>query len=328
MPIVKARLKDGREVLVADLIEGKIENPGFPISYIRAATEDRPWDGSPHVTALLNGTRETFLKYVSKYTVDLDGMTIPMAGTKFHSNMENPVDITEIHLSFYGIQGISDLLDVHPQTGELSIVDYKLVGSFALKKWLGIVSTLVPEMDDFGNPVYLKSGRNKGSQKMKKEIVMDPTKADRFNYTMQVNIYRVLLEAVLNSAETIEKFPKLKPHFGKKVSKLQIFYVLRDGNLNHDFSFNSYLEDAEIYPDEKVVNFIEMRATAIKMVMDKFESLSATEVNPFVAAKSVCPGLCSDDETWHGKKCESYCPVARACYAITPREGGPEWNQS
>ena len=316
MPIARVELKDGRIVPVDDIIQGKVRDSGFPISFIRAALKEHLWDGSPHVTALLNGTRETFLKYVSKYTLKLDQMAIAMAGTKFHANMENDVDLTELKISFDGIQGATDLLEVDPITGSLSICDYKLVGSFALKKWLGIVSKDVPVTDDFGNPVYLKSGKNAGQVKTKKEVRMDPAAADKFNYTMQTNIYRIIINAILADPKLLEKFPDLKGYEGQTVHAINIFFVLRDGSINHDFSNNSYLEPVEILPDEEVNAFIEDRAGRIRLAMSTYTRLKEEGASNQDAVIKSCPPMCSAHETWYGRKCADYCSVSEACNHI------------
>jgi hypothetical protein len=284
------------------------------MSYIRAVCDSREWDGKPHVTALLTGTREQYLKHVSKWTVDLDGMAMAVAGTRLHSNLEEKADIGELKVSMDDVQGSLDLLE-EDVDGSLMIVDYKLVGSFKLKKWIGMSSRLIPVLDAYGNPVYLKSGPNKGKPKMTSEKCIDPDSVDRFDYTMQTNIYRVALERLLANEEFIKANPKYAEHADKKIDKIRIFFVLRDGSIAHDFSFNTSFEEVEILPDNNVLEFINVQANDLVDAINSWEKDKEAhpDENPMVLAKRNCPRKCSSRETWNGKKCENYCPVYTAC---------------
>jgi hypothetical protein len=316
MPLAFVRVRDGESYPVEKVLSGEIE-VDFPMSYVRAVCNERVWSGRPHVTALLTGAREQYLKHVSKYTLDLDGMAMAVAGTTLHANLEKHGDYVELPLALDEVQGTMDLLEELPN-GDLRIVDYKLVGSFKLKKWLGIGSKLVPALDDFGNQIYLKSGPNKGKPKMVKEKSVNPENADRFDYTMQTNMYRVLIESLLNNPGFIKDFPEYEKFQGKKISEIRIFFVLRDGSIAHDFSHNTSFEKVEVLPDEKVQAFISERSAAITAAIEGWEESKSANpgMHPADRAKEFCPPMCSDRETWEGRKCEKYCPVFEACKRI------------
>jgi hypothetical protein len=314
MPIIGGILRDGTKVETEKLLSGEYENPGFPLTFIKEALKDRPWDGRPHVTGLLVGTREQYLKYISKYFIDLDKAVIPMAGTRFHSNMEDTVLLTEIGIEIDGVQGTLDLLEELPN--ELNIVDYKLVGSFKMKKWFGIVSRPVPEVDNYGNPVRYKTGQRKGQAKMKKEKFQDDDAKEQFDYTMQINIYRVAVNALLSSEMCKTVLGEGSSLYGKTVDNGKIFFALRDSSLQHDFSFNSYYETCEKLPDAEVKAFIKEKATLLKTAMVNWEAdIESGESRQDAAVKN-CPGMCSAKETWDGRKCEKYCDVREACKAM------------
>lgn len=315
MPIVGGILRDGTKVPTEDFFNGKCPDPGFPLSFIKEALKPRDWDGRPHVTQLLVGTREAYLKNVSKYFIDLDAAVIPMAGTKFHANLEDDSSLTELSVEVDGLQGTLDYLEVYPWDNTIGITDYKLVGSFRMIKWFGITKRPVPVTDDYGNQVYYKTGAKKGQAKMKNEHFISEEAKDRFDYTMQVNIYRLAVEQILSNEE-LTKQTDLKALAGKKVDRLKIFFALRDSGINHDFSFKSFYEDCEFLSDESVRVFIKEKSEPLIDAMASWKAEledAVTAEDRLMAAYHNCPGLCSNKETWGGKKCTDYCDVKDAC---------------
>lgn len=313
MPIIGGILKDGTKVKTEDFFNGICPEPGFPLTFIKEALKTREWDGNPHVTSLLTGTREQYLKNVSKYYVSLDGMVLAMAGNRFHANMEDDMLLTEIGISLNGIQGTMDLLEVYPWDETLGVTDYKLVGSYRLIKWFGISKRPIPVTDDFGNPVFIKTGKNKGQPKTKTEHYVSDEAKERFDYTMQTNIYRVAIERMLADPDWQKSNPEQSAIFNKKIMRLRIFFAIRDSGINHDFSFNSFYEDCERINNREVLNFIADRSKKIIDAMANWNSdIESGETRIDAAAKN-CPPMCSAKETWNGKKCEKYCDVREAC---------------
>lgn len=316
MPIVGGILRDGTKVFTEDFFNGKCPDPGFPLTYIKAVLTGREWDGKPHVTGLLTGTREYYLKNVSKYFVDLDAAILAMAGTKFHENMEDDTDLTEFNVGIAGVQGTMDYLEEFPWDKTLGIVDYKLVGSFKMTKWFGITKRPVPVHDQYGNPEFYKTGARKGQPKMKNEHFVSEEAKDQFDYTMQVNIYRLAVEAMLSSKEWQAKHPEKAHMFDKKIDRMRIFFAIRDSGINHDFTFKSFFENCKKMDDETIKSFIEEKSRPLLSAMANWKAEledAETSQDRLMAAFNNCPAMCSARETWGGKKCTSYCDVREAC---------------
>ncbi len=294
---------------IADVLSGKIEM-NFPLPYLIAVGKIREWDGHLHVTDLYNGMRETFLKYTTLFAIDPDDMAFAVAGQFKHNVMEDESNpFHEKQIIYRNILGQLDLLDKRPN-GEYWITDYKNQGAFAVRKFMGWIKKYTPEIDNYGVPVKYKSGKRAGQQKLKGEWILDPSKADRSQYEFQLNIYRKAIEESL----------------GITISKLKIFFMLRDGGLaatrEQGLTKNTYFEDVKKLDDKTIDAYIDSKSGTAQNIIE----FQTTEGHPqderWEALKRLCPPLCSEKERWHNKetgvntKCEKYCSVSELCGRI------------
>jgi len=296
------RFKSEEIVPVSDVLADPLQYPEFPPYYYLWAADQRELDGHYHITDLLLGTREAFLKYTADRIIDLDSAAPMLAGSFKHGaldRMENPFEPnivfkTEHSVEYKGIQGRIDAFYIDYNKKILVIDDMKTGGAFSYKKYMGIVNESVPVVDEMGDPVLYKSGARKGLQKYKTETRLDPSKADTFEYDVQVSFYYYAL---------VEKDPKLK-HFTKQ---LWIHFMLRDGGLaavqsqgvkSHNFREPVTLMDQRLL-DHYILNQKEMLDHALK--------------------SGNCPPICPD--TWDKKKCQfKYCNVVDVCQKIQALE--------
>ena len=174
------------KVLIEDVLSGKVVMENFLLAYLKEVAS-RGWDGSMHVTDLYNGSRETFLKHTTFYSIEPDKAAFAVAGTLKHKALEQDEDFSEMDVSYKGIVGTLDLVEEQPN-GDLWIVDYKNQGAFAVRKFMGWNKTYIQELDSQGIPVRFKSGKRKGEIKQKSHWVLDPSKADRESYEFQLNL--------------------------------------------------------------------------------------------------------------------------------------------
>ena len=287
-------LKDGDETvkaLVSDVMEGKYDSIlKFPKSYLSMVSDERPWKGKPHVTDLLNGPRMVFLKHTTDYAIDPGKSSFRVLGIQAHSKFENYSEFGEVDLGDENVIGRTDLLEDNGD-GTFTVTDYKVVGSYKVAQAIGIYKERVDVLDDNGNQVVFKSGAKVGQVKTKLELRFDPLKADKKDWTRQLNIYRMLIQKQLHL----------------KVTKLQIFAVVRDGGTIAAFTRglkdNTYLVPIDIFEESVVNGFVEEHS---KELLDAFETGK--------------PRICTAEECWDGKRCREYCEVADACEAM-----GCEW---
>lgn len=301
--MIKYFIDGDYKYLVSDVLSGKV-HLDYPISYLRHIANSREWTGKLHVTDLFNGSRETYLKYVTAYGVDPDDMAFAVSGTMKHDSLENDIG-SEISLEYKGIIGRSDLFEKQPD-GSYWVIDYKTSGAYAVRKFMGWQKRQVPVLDEFGNQVYLKSGKNKGKPKMKSEWFLDPSTADREIYEYQLNIYRKAAEKM-----------------GLVVSNMKIFFILRDGGLaaTRDQGLNrkTYYPDVNKLSDAQIDDYIHKRSIVADNIKQYFDNSKVTE-EVTEDLKRFTPPLCSEKERWFengvSKKCEFYCPVRNICRRI------------
>ena len=303
-------IEGDKKYVIADVLSGKIEMEKFPLPYLIAVGKIREWNGHLHVTDLYNGMRETFLKYTTLYAIDPDEMAFAVAGQFKHNVMEdtdNPFH--EKQIIYRNIMGQLDLLD-HKPNGEYWLTDYKSQGAFAVRKFQGWQKKYVPELDDYGVQKVLKSGKNVGKKKTKAEWFCDPKTADRSQYEFQLNIYKKAIEESL----------------GITISKLKIFFILRDGGLaatkEQGLNKNTYFEDVKILDDETINAYIDSKSGTAQNIIDFQATEGQTQDERWDSLKNLCPPLCSEKERWHdpasgrNKKCEKYCSVSELCGRI------------
>lgn len=295
---------------IADVLSGKIQMEGFPLPYLKAIGVEREWDGYLHVTDLYNGKRETYLKYTTFYSVDPDASAFAVAGTFKHNVMEDPDNpFHEKELIYRNIKGKLDLLDKQ-FNGDYWITDYKNQGAFAVRKFQGWQKKYIPDIDEFGVQIFYKSGARKGQKKMKGEWILDPASADKSQYEFQLNIYKKAIEENL----------------GITVSKLMIFFVLRDGGLaatrEQGLTRNTYFEEVKILDDKVINDYIDEKCTTSQNIIHFRMTEKLSQDERWDALQKLCPPKCSAKERWHNEstgkdtKCEKYCPVSELCGRI------------
>lgn len=296
----KAYIGDEERIVlvpVADALEGKFPDgvkSRFPKSFLEMASEDRPWSGKPHVTDLIAGPRYVWLKHTTDYSIDPNEAVYRVLGIQAHKKLEGIGETSEVDLVGDDVVGRSDLIEPNGD-GTYTITDYKVVGSYKVAKALGIYSESVPVLDDSGKPVMFKTGQRAGLPKTKKQVMVDPKKADRKDWIRQLNVYRYLAMKSL----------------GIIISNIQIFAIVRDGGtvaaISRGVTEPTYLFALPIFTEETVETFIKERSAAITDAMNG----------------GVTPRVCDASESWEGNKCKRYCEVSARC-----RELGCHWLES
>lgn len=285
MPLKWFICPDGQKIEVGDCLkEGgcRMNNRCATRSYLKLAAQERPWTGKPSTTQLIAGTLYAFLKLVKDYAVAPDSKAFMINGTNGHAKLEEAGDGDEYSkleevFANSDISGISDVIEE-----ELSIItlwDYKVSGSFKVQKALGY-KVVEEETDE----VY-KTGKRKGEKKTTKILVYKPEIQDTFDWTMQENKYRIEYEK----------------KSGKKIAKLKIQIIVRDGNTyiarQRGVFLNVYTINIPILEDSVVQEYFN------KKKEDLFKALEQGHWNE----------ICTKHENWDGLKCEKYCEVAEFC---------------
>jgi hypothetical protein len=260
------------------------------LSYLELVGFDREWQGvSP--SAAGNGPRYLYLKAVKDYAIDPQDRAWAALGTSVHGKVSihkyNRHVLAEEPLSDEEMKGTADALEADEQEpGSFVLTDLKVWGSFKVAKALGVVQVDKPVLDDKGEPVLLKSGKNKGQPKTEKETVIDPAKADLLDVAFQLNRYRIFFERA-----------------GFPISRMQIMAIPRDGNTyiakSRGIDKNLYLIPVPFMSDTEVLVF--------------YHNLQA-QVDTAFAAGYV--NKCNSWESWEGRKCNGYCEVAEQCEAM------------
>jgi len=101
-------------------------------------------------------------------------------------------------------------------------------------------------------------------------------KKDYKDYTLQLNMYRLLLEQE-----------------GFSVKSMKIAFIVRDGSLTRNGTFKWI--DIPFITDEEIVDWAYIRSSNLKLAIE----MDAT------------PPICED--TWGGRLCKTYCPVKNKC---------------
>uniref|UniRef100_A0A6M3LF92 PD-(D/E)XK nuclease superfamily protein n=1 Tax=viral metagenome TaxID=1070528 RepID=A0A6M3LF92_9ZZZZ len=238
----------------------------------------------PSTTELLNGTLHSFLKLTKPYYVDPDSRAFMIAGSKHHAGLDAIAKelglAAEVALSID--RDIFDLVELEEEG--LVLTDYKLWGSFKVAMALGIVE--IGKKPDPSGDVYKSSGKwgKAGSPKMIPEFGIDPSKIDNWEVELQLNRYRVMLEAL-----------------GVKVNRMQIQVTVRDGGLyianQRGVERNTYKIPVRIMDDEEVKEYFSYKDTCLKTAL----------------AHNEWEYPCTDKESWDGIRCKRFCDVADYC---------------
>ncbi len=273
----------------------------YPLTYLQMVANERPWSGTPSVTQLLKGSRQAYLELTEDYAVDPDDAAFRVLGTKAHLNLETQqYQLTEVDLLVDDIKGTSDLLEPAP-ANRLWLTDYKTWGSFPVMRALGIEMVDVPQFwEDSGNPIVYKSGKRAGQQKTRKEP-RQTNKPDYRDVQLQVNKYRIMARAHLDALGD-----------DRQITIMRVFVVVRDGGTGSARQRGVLTNTASIQippmDDAVVQRYFERKQAALLGALDSGDA----------------PPPCSEDESWQGRKCQRYCPVAEHCAKLgdNPHLGG------
>lgn len=302
---------DGSKELVTDVLLEKgseLQRKNVPLPYLRlVVSKPREYKGTMGVTSVLNGHRANYFKYKIKPDFDLNGSAFMALGISSHNMLDDNTadkDESEEWLKDGKIIGREDLLEINE--GLNILTDYKVSGSYKVASSIGITEGVPePVFDDFGNPVlYLRNGKgfSKGDQKMQKTWVIDPAKAECWEYQMQLNKYRLMYKKR-----------------GIKVDRMQIFFIVRDGGTHMSKSRgvdkNIYLLEVPELPEKEVEQFYTTRSEQFHKIMEDAKEIEGTpeEIVKKTIEKGVSIPLCNSRENWDGRKCESYCSYSFAC---------------
>lgn len=237
----------------------------------------------PSITELLCGTREIYLKKTYPYAIDPKTQLYALHGTAVHTLNENHTEGNMLSEERLYTQLTSGQMDLYGQVltqEDTTLGDFKVTSSYKLMKALGIYKVDVPTEE-----VY-KTGLKKGQPKTRKEFRYDGVR-HIMDWAIQLNAYRMLLESV-----------------GYEVKDMVIQALCRDSGLRiaaeRGITDSVYLIPIYKISDHWLTQYIETKAHRLE------QALQTQEV----------PSLCSAKETWHGRKCDGYCPVSEQCKAL------------
>lgn len=248
-----------------------------PYPYLLEAGADRPRESIPSVTQLLLGTREAYLKITQDYAVNPLSEVYAILGTATHSILGNSeFGLSDGKLFGWNIQGTPDL--VASENGKNIIEDYKVIGSYKVALMLGMGKEEIETGEFYKN----------GKPKTKKVFHKGWEKAENWEYTMQLNMYRILYE----------------DKTGEKIHQLKNFCIVRDGGTiaskSRGIFENTAYIDVPILDDAVVKEYFFAKRDAL------LDALNNKEMPP----------ICAPRERWdNNKKCESYCDVKQWCPA-------------
>ena len=283
MPLKGFKYPDGERISLDDVRERNvdIERMGMALPTLLYMSKQRDNDRPPSTTELISGSCQAYLQRTEDYYINPQGNAFSLAGTIHHNKLEDSASsdmMAELSLEYEGITGIVDLYDSKSKT----LIDYKNTGSYKASQILGLQST----EEEHPTEVYKRGGRwgAKGSPKIIKVFYRDPATADFGDWGWQINFYRLMLE-----------------ENGYDVNNMYLQMTIRDGGVHAAKSRGVY---DNIYLVE--VPYINNEVLKRKF-LDKRDILISS-----LETKTV-PTMCTPEETWDGRKCESYCPVREVC---------------
>ncbi len=298
---------DGERFLVKDCLEKGLLSEYYTLPYLLMCSDERPWTGKPSVTQLINGTRLEYLKILTDYAEDPSDKAFAILGTKGHSKLEEYAEnslLVEIKLDDDKMTGITDLLEKQPN-GEWWLTDNKTSGSYKIMKALGLVKKKRPAFYPDGNPVRYKrngKGYKAGDPKMEDFYEVDKSCIDMFDWELQLNKYRKMIEEKMNII----------------MSRLKIFATIRDGNTHvarsRGVMENVYYFDVKFLDNEFIDDYFEKKRKALLDSLDF--GYPEDMIVPMDDVIKNCPPRCNNQENWDGLRCKKYCPVQEACSKI------------
>ena len=283
MPLKGFKYPDGETISLEDVRERRvdIERMGMALPTLLYMSEQRDNDRPPSTTELNIGTCQAYLQREKDYYTDPQENAFSLAGTIHHSKLEDSASsnmIAELPLEYEGVTGIVDLYDSKSK----SLIDYKNTGSYKASQILGLQYS----QDEHPTEVYKRKGKwgAVGTPKKIKIWYRDPATADFGDWGWQINFYRLMLE-----------------HNGYPVDNMYVQMTIRDGGVHAAVSRgvqkNIYLVEVPYINDDILrKRFLEKRDALVSSLENK-----------------IIPTMCTPEETWDGRKCQSYCSVREVC---------------
>ena len=170
--------------------------------------------------------------------------------------------------------------------GMLEQVAKKIDGLVSEKKLTGEVTGIVDLLEPINGDNYrLIDYKTYGSYAVKKHITTDPKdEYDRHALALQMNNYRLMAQGL-----------------GFNITELKCQITVRDGNTQSAYkngiNFNIIMVNIPILDDDDVLEYFLTKSQALTMAL----------------TKQTLPELCNYQERWSGRRCKSYCDVARFC---------------
>ena len=130
------------------------------------------------------------------------------------------------------------------------------------------------------------------------EFLVKPEDADLSNEELQLNNYRIKLEKL-----------------GIIINNMQLQVMVRDGGLSvaatRGIDFNIRLIPIKRLPDDEVLAYFAAKRQRLLNALADYKK----DNNYF-------PEVCNSEESWEGRRCQSYCDVAEFCPKGIVEKGG------
>lgn len=282
MPLVGFICPDGEKILVKEcLTEGgcRIKERCASRTYLRVASLERPWTGTPSTTQLIGGVMLAYLRITQDTWVMPEDRSFMILGSQAHAalTVDDEFSLTEEKLHGEGteVTGIFDIYQV--ENGVATLIDTKTSGSYKIVKALGFYQESVP------TGAVFKSGPRKGQPRTRKVTLQSDEHIDRWEWELQLGMYAIQLER--------QGFP---------VHRLMIQCIPRDGGthiaLTRGINKKLYLFDINRLPDEQVLEYFKRKRRAL-----------------LFALRYGWTKPCTGAENWEGIRCKRFCEVAEHC---------------
>lgn len=271
------------------------------------AAQQREWKGIPSTTQLIKGTMQSFLEIKHEYALSPDKMAFTLHGSGVHRMLEEQGDdVSKAELDYSDDRGSVRPDVIESEGGKNILLDYKVCGSFAVQKSLGIYFEDEPVLDPItGKQVLYKTGAKKGKPKTKKAKRIDPKLADIRDWALQLNNYRIGIErgeiVQAPDGKFYDKKGAPKGCHKIKIHAMKVQALVRDGGtviaISRGIERNVYLIDVPKVPDQDIKEYFKRK---------KDDLLKAVEQGHWETP-------CNDLERWNDRKCTEFCAVNRFC---------------
>lgn len=295
---------DGQRRPISECLQGcpRPEGECLALPYLIQIADRRPWTGKPSTTQLINGTRLAFLEITQNYAVDPFERAFAALGTRHHHRFKEiakKLNVLSEEKLEGEVTGILDLLvpDRQVTYEAYRLYDYKTAGSFKVAKALGLVGRKIPNL---GGEVYKTSGKwgKAGDPKMVTVFDQDPKAVDMWDWELQNNNYRIMVEAC-----------------GFPISEMFNQVTVRDGGTmvaqNRGIVKNIYLIPIKRLPDDEVKAYFRNKRLALLHFL----------------SKQTVPPPCTAKESWDGRRCDGFCDLWEFCDVgiEAHRKAGESW---